>query len=172
MKRLFGIICAFFMCMAIMAGNPKVVSGKKELKNIYSETASVLLTIDWSDAKYSYGKSMEKVWEEKYDYMVKSCKDNFIRGFAEENEKLHLGDVDDAQYKMNVKVTNLDKYFNVMNIVPGHTVKVWCDVTISNAKGEKLAEIKVDEMKGGRDASPDDCYGKAFYILGKRIANL
>lgn len=172
MKRLFGIMCALLVCVAMTAGNPKVVSGKKEFKTIFSEKTSALLSIDWKDAKYDHSKSMKEQWEDKYDYFVKSCEENFIKGFSEANSNLAVGNLKGAKYKMNIKVTNIDKYFNVMNVVPGHTVKVWCDVTITTAKGEKLVEINVDEMKGGRDFSPEDCYGKAFYVLGQRIAKL
>lgn len=33
MKRLFGIMCALLVCVAMTAGNPKVVSGKKEAQD-------------------------------------------------------------------------------------------------------------------------------------------
>ena len=59
-----------------------------------------------------------------------------------------------------------------MNIVPGHTVKIWGTFIITTVDGEKKVEIEIDSMKGGRDFSPDDCYTKAFKILGERIANL
>lgn len=115
---------------------------------------------------------MKEYWAEQYDYFVKACTDNFKKGFDEVSKGLKLGKEGQPKYKILINVDNLDRYVNVMNIVPGMTVKVWGTVIVSTADGNKIAEIEVDSMKGNRDFSPQDAFGKAFYILGKRVAKM
>ena len=173
MKRLFSILCTLLMCVSVFAGSPvKVVNGKKAIKTIFSEKGSSFLEFDWKDAQYSDDKSLKEQWGDKYDYFIKACEENFQKGFNEENKGLSIDKNGDAKYKFFVKVKKLDKYFNVMNIVPGHTVKIWGTVIVTSQNGENVVEIEVDGMKGSRDSSPEDCYGKAFKILGERIAKL
>ena len=173
MKKVIVAFFAMFMCLCSYAGNTvTVVSGKDALKTAYSDNAVGTLEIDWSKAKYDHGKSMKEYWAEKYDFFVKSCADNFKKGFDEGTKGLKLGKEGQAKYKILVRVDNLDRYMNVMNIVPGMTVKFWGTVIVSTADGNKIAEIEVDSMKGNRDFSPEDAFGKAFYILGKRVAKM
>ena len=173
MKRLFGFLCVLFLCVSVFGGNPvKILSGKQAIKTIFSEKETSVLEFDWKDARYDNDKNMKEEWGDKYDYFVKSCEENFQKSFNKESRGLTISEKQEAKYKIIVKVKNLDKYFNVMNIVPGHTVKIWGDVTVVSQNGEDMVKIEVEEMKGSRDSSPEDCYGKAFYILGERIAKL
>lgn len=154
------------------AGNTvEVKSGAKELKAAYADKAVASLVIDWSEAKYDHGKSMKEFWGEKYDYFVKECESNFKKGFDEKSKALKLGKSGEPKYKISIKVDNLDRYFNAMNIVPGFTVKFWGTVVVSTADGKEIATIEIDSMKGSRDFSLDDAFGKAFYILGKQVAS-
>ena len=163
-----------FVSATMFAGNTvKVVNGKKEVKQIFADKAQAFLQVDWSEVKYDKSKTMQSVWEDKYDYFVKACEENLIKGFNDYSDKLKFTkEVANAKYIVILKLSNIDKYFNVMNIVPGHTVKIWGTFIITTVDGEKKVEIEIDSMKGGRDFSPDDCYTKAFKILGERIANL
>ena len=173
MKKIVFAFFAFLFSTVSFAGNTvTVVSGKDALKVAYADKSVGTLEIDWSQAQYDHGKSIKEYWAEQYDYFVKTCYDNFKKGFDEESKGLNLGKEGQAKYKILIKVDNLDRYVNVMNIVPGITVKVWGTVIISTIQGEKIAEIDVDSMKGNRDFSPQDAFGKAFYILGKRVAKM
>ena len=172
MKKILTVLFALFVCVSLFAGNTvKVVEGKQSFKTILSDKATAQVVIDWSNAKYDKSKSLKDVWGDKYDYFVKACEENLLNGFNGENKELKLTqEKTNAKYVVNVKVNQLDKYFNVMNIVPCHTVKVWATITILSSTGEKQVVIEADEMKGSRDFSPEDCYTKAFKILGERVA--
>lgn len=173
MKKIVLVLFAFLFGAVSFAGNTvTVVNGKDALKTAYADKSVGTLEIDWSHAQYDHGKSMKEYWAEQYDYFVKTCSDNFKKGFDEVSKGLKLGKDGQAKYKILIKVDNLDRYVNVMNIVPGMTVKVWGTVIVSTVSGEKIAEIEVDSMKGNRDFSPQDAFGKAFYILGKRVAKM
>lgn len=172
MKKILAVLFSLFVCISLFAGNTvKVVEGKQAFKTILSEKASAQVVFDWNDAKYDKSKSLKDLWGDKYDYFIKACEENFQNGFNEETKELKVSkDKSGAKYVVVVKINQLDKYFNVMNIVPGHTVKVWATVTIQSPSGEKMVVIEADEMKGSRDFSPDDCYTKAFRIFGERVA--
>lgn len=172
MKKILTVLFSLFVCVSMFAGNTvKVVEGKQAFKTVFGDKASAQLVIDWSNAKYDKSKSLQEVWGDKYDYFVKACEENFLNGFNGETKGLKLTkEKSGAKYVVNVKVNQLDKYYNVMNIVPGHTVKVWATVTVLSSTGEKLMVIEADEMKGGRDFSPEDCYTKAFKVFGERVA--
>lgn len=172
MKKVLSVLFALLISATMFAGNTvKVVNGKKEAKEIFKDKTTALAQIDWSKVKYDNTKDLHETWGDKYDYFVKACTENFVKGFNDENKGLQVAtNANDAKYKMVVKLTNIDKYFNVMNIVPGHTVKIWATIIITTANGDQQVEIEVDSMKGSRDFSPDDCYTKAFKILGERVA--
>lgn len=172
MKKLLSVLFALLISATMYAGNTvKIVNGKKEAKELFKEKTTALVQLDWSKVKYDNSKDLHEIWGDKYEYFVKACAENFIKGFNKDNKGLQVAtDASGAKYKMVVTLTNIDKYFNVMNIVPGHTVKIWATVIITTADGEQKVEIEVDSMKGSRDFSPDDCYTKAFKILGERVA--
>lgn len=172
MKKVFGMLFALLVSATMFAGNTvKVVNGKKEAKEIFNEKVVTVAQIDWNNVKYDNSKDLHEVWGDKYDYFVKACTENFVNGFNDESKGLQVTvNTSEAKYKMVVKLTNIDKYFNVMNIVPGHTVKIWATIIVATINGEQKVEIEVDSMKGSRDFSPDDCYTKAFRILGERVA--
>lgn len=149
----------------------EVKTGAKELKAAYSDNAVAALVIDWSDTKYDHEKTIKEFWGEKYDFFIKECEAKFKTGFDEKSKGLKLDKSGEPKYKITLKVTNLDRYVNVMNIVPGFTVKVWGMVIVAAADGTEIARIDIDSMKGNRDFSLDDAFGKAFYILGKRVAS-
>lgn len=173
MKRFIVALACCMMSLFTFAGNTvEVKSGAKELKAAYSDKAVAALAIDWSEAQYDHGQSMKDYWGEKYEYFVKECESNFKKGFDEKSKGLKLGKSDEPKYKILIKVDNLDRYVNVMNIVPGFTVKFWGTVVVSTIDGKEIATIEIDSMKGNRDFNINDAFGKAFYILGKRVASV
>lgn len=172
MRKILTLLFALLVSAASFAGNTvKVVKSINNAKAILGKNLSAVATIDWSEVKYDNSKDMHDVWGIKYDYFAHECTEKFISGFNENSNGLQVAtDAQHTKYSMTVNLTNIDKYFNVMNIVPGHTVKIWATVVITSEQGDKVMEIEVDSMKGSRDFSPDDCYTKAFHILGKRVA--
>lgn len=173
MKKLYLILVGSIFSLLTFAGNTvKVVEGEKGIKEAFASKVVASLKIDWSDAQYDHSKSMKEYWGDKYDYFVKECEDNFKKGFDEKASGLRLGKKGEPQYKLLIKVDNLDRYVNVMNIVPGFTVKFWGTIIIYTSEGKEIGKIEVDSMKGNRDFNIEDAFGKAFYILGKRVAQM
>lgn len=175
MRKIFCTIFLAFTCTTAFADNPlRVISEKSELKSLMKENAIICLQMDWSEATYDNEISVKEKFGEDLDYIMTDCDVNMLAGFNEHSKGLKMQlEEDGAKYKMLVKVENIDR--RVMPVAVGrpHEGQVWGDIIITNvATDEEIAEIRIEEAEEGYDATPDGCFGKTFYIVGKKVAKL
>lgn len=183
MRNIFCAIFLAFTCTTAFADNPlRVISGKSELKSLMKENAIICLQMDWSEATYDNEISVEEKFGEDLDYIMTDCDVNMLAGFNEHSKGLKMQlEEDGAKYKMLVKVENID--WRVMPAAVGwgwHGINVganegqiWGDIIITNvATDEEIAEIRIEEAEEGYDTTRDGCFGKTFYIVGKKVAKL
>lgn len=175
MKRVFSTLFAVLITVSAFAGNPfSITSGKKNLKQIFTDKATAVISIDWSNAKYDNKKELKAELGGDYEFVVKDCLENFIEKFNEESKGLCVSDkAERAKYKIQINVTNMDSYFAAMRFIPQYEGKVWGSMVITSLEtGETLAEIKIDEAEDGADSVKKECYGETFGKMAKRTAKL
>lgn len=106
------------------------------------------VVIDMKDTKFDNKKPLRK--DERFmmvDEQIPECTSEFVREFNEHAKKFRMVEkAADAQYKFDVKITNLDTYVNVMSFKGGVGIKLWGTITVTKkATGEKIAVITLDE---------------------------
>lgn len=175
MRRLLMSLFAVFFTVSCMASNPlKNIVGKENLKSIMTSVSRACIVYDWSTAKYDSDKDLKASLGEDYDFVKQDCEDSFIHGFNSKSKGLILSkDENGAKYKFVLKVTGLDRFFQVMTFVPKHEGKMWGSlVIIDSDSGKTLAEMTIDEAEEGYDLVPKECFGKTFFNLGGKVAKL
>ncbi|MCD8304782.1 MAG: hypothetical protein LUC86_08180 [Prevotellaceae bacterium] len=175
MKKVIVTYCILFTCVAAFASNPyKVLTGKENLKSISKESVPILLVIDWSETKYDGDKEVTEEWGDDYDFIINDCAKSFIAGYNEKSKGPKvMSTVEDAKYKFLITVENVDRFFDPMEFVPGFKAKVWADVKLIEVDSEDIvAEILIDEADEGRDFVANECFGKNFYEIGKKMAKM
>lgn len=175
MKKISIILIALFACTVAFAGNPiKLITGKKEAKNLMKLNVTMCVNYDWSNAKYDTDKELKDQWGVDYDYIINDCEKSFINGFNENsNGPVFTASDENAQYSLLLKITNVDSYFSVMSIPARYEAKMWGHLTIvSNSTGSVVLEAEIDEAEDGKDFVPRDCFGKTFGELGKTISKM
>lgn len=168
MKKLAITMLVLCTCIGAYAGNPmKVTSGNgKFLK----ETATATVTFDWSQAQWNNEKPLAEQWGDEYQKLVAAGEKAFKEGFNENSKKVKIAD-SDAKYRFDVKITNLDKYYGVMSLVPGYKHKAWGTITVVDVlTNAAVCEMTFEELTGGRDFAIDDSFIKCMSDLGKAVA--
>lgn len=81
------------------------------------------------------------------DEQMENYTSEFVREFNDNSKKFKTTtDSGEGQYEINVTLTNIDTYVNVMSFKGGIGIKLWGSVTITNkATGEKVAVFTIDE---------------------------
>lgn len=173
MKRL--LMTAFLVMVATVtfAANPlKVVNGdKKFFKNA---EGTVFLEVIY-DESATFDDKMPLT--EKYDNMEEKTTisyNGFIEEFSERNDKLQFVKTEEeATYKITIRVTKVDEFFNVMGFIPGPCIRVWGTFTVTDVKsGETLLVVDIDEIDGGSAPTTDRAFNDTFGKLGEKIAKL
>ena len=123
-----------------------------------------------------YGVDVREIidGERKTDTMEKEVREvaekAFKDGFNENSKKVKIAD-SDAKYRFDVKITNLDKYYGVMSLVPGYKHKAWGTITVVDVlTNATVCEMTFEELTGGRDFAIDDSFIKCMSDLGKAVA--
>lgn len=106
------------------------------------------LVIDIANAKYDNKTPLRQ--DARFadiDKQIPECASEFIREFNENTKKFTMTANDkEAQYKIIVKITNVDTFVNVMSFKGGIGVKLWGSINIKNkATGEDVAVFEIDE---------------------------
>lgn len=170
MKKLFIsmlMVCTF---IGAFAGNPmKVTSGNgKFLK----EVATATVSFDWSQAQWNNEKPLTAEWGDEYQKLIAAGEKAFIQGFNENSKKVKINDVP-GQYSIEVKITNLDKFYSVMSLIAGWKHKAWGTIVIVDVSTRTtVCEATFEELSGGRDFAIDDSFLKCMSDLGKAIAKI
>ena len=173
MKRLFLMAFMTIVATVTFASNPiKVVSGDK--KFFKSAKGNVFLEVIYDD-NATFDDKMPLI--EKYpDLEAKAIisYNGFIEEFGERNNQLNFVKTEDeATYKMTIRVTKVDEFFNVMGFIAGPCIRVWGTLTITDVKsGDSLLVVDIDEIDGGSAPTVDRAFNDTFGELGKRIAKL
>lgn len=170
MKKFFIsmlMVCTF---ISVYAGNPmKVTSGNgKFLK----DAATATVSFDWSQAQWNNEKPLTDQWGDEYQKLVEAGEKAFKEGFNENSKKVKIAEAD-AKYRIEIKITNMDKYYGVMSLVPGYKHKTWGTVAVIDIlTNTAVCEAAFEELTGGRDFTIDDSFLKCMSDLGKAIAKI
>ena len=158
--------------IAVFAGNPlKVKDGNK--KFFKTAEGGALLEIIYDGATFDDKMPLT----EKYGDMANKTKisyDGFVEEFSERNKKVKIvTKKEDAKYKITVKVTKVDEFFNVMGFVAGPCIRVWGTLTITDTSdGSTLLVVDIDEIDGGSALNVDRAFNDTFGELGERVSKL
>ena len=173
MKRLFMMAFVTLIATVTFAANPlKVVNGdKKFFKNA---EGTVFLEVVF-DAGATFDDKMPLA--EKYDNLDEKLTiayNGFIEEFTERNKKLQFVKTEEeATYKITIRVTKVDEFVNILGFIPGPCIRVWGDLTVTDAKsGETLLVVNIDEIDGGSAPTTDAAFNDTFGELGQAIAKL
>ena len=161
-----------FAAVLVFAGNPiKVKEGNK--KFFKTAEGGAILEVIYDGATFDGKKPLT----EKYDDMKNKTKisyDGFVEEFSERIDKVPIvTKASEAKYKISIKVTKVDEFFNVMGFVAGPCIRVWGTLTITDiSDGSTLLVVDIDEIDGGSAINVDRAFNDTFGELGKRIAKL
>lgn len=166
-------MCLMLICMNMFAGNPfKIIVGKENAKSVMRQPAIAIVDFDWSSTMYDFKITAKEKFGNDYDFIVNHCQNSFITAFngASKGLRVTTDSSVEAQYKVVLKVTNLDSYMQVMGFAPRPEGKVWGKFIVSSvATGEKVLEVKIDEAEDGTDFVWRECFGKTFAEMGKNL---
>ena len=170
MKKIIFTLLFVCTCICSFAGNPmKVVNGNNKF---LKEDATATVSIDWSQAQWNYEKPLTDQWGDSYQKLTTLGEQAFIEGFNEKSKKLKIQE-GDAKYRIEVKISNVDKFYSVMSLVPGNKHKVWGKILVVDIQtGTTVCEADFKELQGGRDFSIDNSFAKCMKDLGKATAKL
>lgn len=172
MKKYLITLCAFVMCISSYAGDIKIIEGKASM-NKREGLAEIIFV--WDNAKYANRLSLHDQWKDEYEKYMKEGEEFFIAGFNENAKKIAITTMekDKANYTITIEIENIDYFFSVMSVVPGHKHKVWANIKIADkATSQVVCVLKVVEFKGGRDTVKFDSYTEMMHDLGKELAQL
>lgn len=164
--RKFGLLLIMSL-FTLLAGakDIKVTEGSTD----YLKTGGTIdVNFHWDNATYNFEKSVKEEWGDKYDKYKTEGKEYFIGGFNHGNKVLKMvGDGSNADYTMTVTMTNFDKYFSPMSLVPGNKYKVWAEITVKDNKtGKVVCAYKVTEFSGTTELSVFDSFLRTMRTLG------
>ena len=163
---------ATIVSMYAMAGSDlKVVNGNK--KFIKENRGNAILEFNYDDATYDGKEPLTNKFPD-IENLKKLSWDGFVEEFNDrcKTVKVVRGEKD-AQYKILIKITKIDQIFNVMGIIPGHCIRAWGTVTITDIKTNgTMLTLEIDEIDGGANPSPDGAYSDCFEELGKQMSKL
>lgn len=172
MKKLLISLLLVTTFVGALAGNPmRVTSGNG---SFLKESASATATFDWSQTQWDYTIPLTEQWGNEYNKLIKLGERAFIEGFNENSKKLKIQDTD-GQYRIQVSVTNVDKFYSAvsLSIVPGYKHKVWGKIVVVDVlTNAVICEIAFDELTGGRDFLVDDSFIRCMSDLGKAMAKI
>ncbi len=155
------------ICLVATAKEFEVVNGKA---TYVKEEGAVSVSFDWKGAKWDNKTDLKEHLAGEYEKYKSEGKKAFIEGFNKKAKKLNASDnAKDAKFKITVKVISLDKYYNVMTLVPGNKHKITAEITVTE-NGNEICKMKSDELEGDRDFSIFDSYTKAMNALGEHVA--
>lgn len=170
MKKLLFTMLMLCTIIGAYAGNPmKVTNGNgKFLK----EAATATVTFDWSQAQWNNEKPLTDQWGEDYQKLIEAGEKAFKEGFNENSKKVKIAD-GEVKYRFDVKITNMDKYYGVMSLVPGYKHKTWGTIAVVDVSSNApVCEVTFEELTGGRDFAIDDSFLKCMSDLGKALAKI
>ncbi len=172
MKRLFLAFFVVMFAVFAFAGGIKVRQGKASY--IKEKNGKVAVVINWDKAKWNNEKPLKEQWGDEYKEYVKAGLANFIEGFNKESQKVKAVSSDEpSDYVMTITISNVDKFYSVMSIVPGNKHKIWGEASVRNKKtGEEVCTYVIDEFKGGRDFSIFDSFKEAMRDMGAKLASI
>ena len=172
MKRILFVLAMFVCSMAAHAGlDVNVASGSlKPLKM----GGNAIVVFNFSEAKWD-NKQELKYHYSNLNELAAQCPYEFGRKFRDTSKYVQLvNEESQAKWKMEVKVFNMDSYYNVMGFgLPGHVTKVEGLISITDiASGEPIATIEIDEVDGGRNVTIEGSFRDCFEELGDQVAKL
>jgi len=173
MKRLFLMAFMAIFATAAFAGNPiKVVDGNK--KFFKSAEGKIFLEVIFNDDATFDGRMPLGEKYNDLDNKTVISYNGFIEEFNDNNSKMtFVKDVAEADYKMTIKVSKIDEFFNVMGWVAGPCIRVWGTLTVTDTKtGNTMLVVDIDEIDGGSAPTTDRAFNDSFGELGERIAKL
>lgn len=170
MKRLFFAICVSMFTVFAFAGGIKVRQGKA---SYMKKSGNVAVVIDWNKAKWNNEMPLKEHWDNEYKAYIDAGLASFIEGFNKESKKLKAVDANKpSDYVMAITISNVDRFYSVMSIVPGNKHKIWGEVSVKNKRtGEEVCTYVIDEFKGGRDFSIFDSFKEAMNDMGAKLAD-
>ena len=171
MKRILFAMFALLFAVTVSARSyVKVVSGDA---NWRKSSGTVYVNIDYSSAKWDNDKPVKEFWpaEDWDSYMQKG-----VSGWNEGMSKSKKANVttttnrSSADYVMNVKINNLDRFVDMLLLIPGGTVtKVWCTVTVTDKSGKTVCTYEVDYIQGDADYNVIDSFEKAMKATASEV---
>lgn len=172
MKRILMTALVAVVAVIAFAANPlKVLSGDK--KFFKTAEGGCLLEIVYEGASFDGKMPLTEKYSD-IDAKAKVSYEGFVEEFSERINKVKIVKaVDNANYKMTIKVTKVDEFVNIMGFIPGPCIRVWGTLTITDIKGDTpLLVVNIDEIDGGSAVNVDRAFNDTFGELGKRIAKM
>jgi hypothetical protein len=160
------------MTLVAFAANPlKVTDGNK--KFFKTAEGGCLLEISYEGASFDGKMPITEKYTDM-DNKTKISYNGFVEEFSETSKKVHIvTDAAAANYKINIKVSKVDEFINVMGFIPGPCIRVWGTLTITAINDPTpLLVVNIDEIDGGSAPTTDRAFNDTFGELGERIAKL
>lgn len=174
-KNILIALSAILLCANAFAGDFELTSGRSAWRSALKQRASLYVYIDWSKCEYDNEEPVNEYFEEEdYEEVTDKALEAFIEKFNDESKRLKaVEEQSGAEYKMVIKMTNIDSFMSVMNFtLPGFKGKIWGSVeVIEVSSGNTIMAAEFDEIKGGRDFVKNDCFAKAFKDLAKELTD-
>ena len=170
MKKILFTIVSLLVTVNMFAGSS--IKVKEGDASFMKNSGTVAVVINWDNAQWNKEMPVREHWTEEYDTYVSEGYAKFVEGFNEKSKSLKVADsAEGATYVMNIEVTNVDRFWSAMSVVPGNKHKMWGTVTVTEkATGKVVCVYSLNEFKGGRDFSILDSFKEMMKNLGKELA--
>lgn len=135
--------------------------------------ATVNVVLNWKDAKWNNEIPIKEQWGDEYQAYVERGEEFFIKGFNKTSKKVRIVEENIADYVMIINISNVDKFFSAMSLVPGNKHKIWGEIVVTDKKtGDLVCKYSVKEFKGGRDFSVFDSFTECMEDMGSELAGI
>lgn len=146
-KFLFTMLLAITGCITAMAGSDfELREGSfASLK----DGGTAVVTINMTDTKFDNKMPLREDGRfANVDELIPGYLSEFIKEFNKRSKKMSAVSSGDAQYTIDINITNLDVYVKVWPITIPAT-KLWGTATvINNSTGEKVVVADITELEG------------------------
>lgn len=171
MKRLvlLALFAFAFVCTSFADGWIRYVSGDKRF--FKTAEGKALLEFVWDGATYDNKRPLREQWPDLDKYIFKA-RDGFLQDFTKRSEKVEITENPaEANYKIRIRIYNVDRYIKMTGLIPGPSTKVWGILKILDMESdEELLVIRLDEVEGGASPSPFESMSDTFEYIGKKLA--
>lgn len=168
MKNFYLTLTLCLFAVSSFAKDLKILSG--DLCSILNTSTEAIVKFDYSKTTWEEDESYESFCGEEYEPRVQNSYNSFIFKANSYNKDLKFTQESDmAKYKIIIKIDNIERHQG-MSMWGRMYIEILGEIEIFDIeKNESICKIKIKDLSGGEDFTPDDRLNKCFTKLAEEF---